>query len=87
VSSRGQIALPTLNDQVGAIASGAFPTGALVILPGGAWEQVGSDCSGCGHRLSGEGGPMSTSRRRPLSDAPREMPWNLIHLRNLIRPG
>jgi len=70
------------NDQAAAIASGSFPTRGMVILPA-SMGTVGRIASGVALDLVERVADVHLKEGRPLVIAPREMPWNLVHLRNL----
>jgi 4-hydroxy-3-polyprenylbenzoate decarboxylase len=70
------------NDQAAAIASGSFPTRGMVILPA-SMGTVGRIASGVALDLIERAADVHLKEGRPLVVAPRELPWNLIHLRNL----
>ncbi|MCT0249692.1 flavin prenyltransferase UbiX [Synechococcus sp. CS-205] len=70
------------NDQAAAIASGSFRTRGMVILPA-SMGTVGRIASGVALDLVERVADVHLKEGRPLVIAPREMPWNLVHLRNL----
>ncbi|MEB3322068.1 MAG: flavin prenyltransferase UbiX [Synechococcaceae cyanobacterium] len=70
------------NDQAAAIASGSFPTRGMVILPA-SMGTVGRIASGVALDLIERAADVHLKEGRPLVIAPRELPWNLVHLRNL----
>jgi 4-hydroxy-3-polyprenylbenzoate decarboxylase len=70
------------NDQASAIASGSYRTRGMVILPA-SMGTVGRIASGVALDLVERSADVQLKEGRPLVIAPREMPWNLIHLRNL----
>jgi 4-hydroxy-3-polyprenylbenzoate decarboxylase len=72
------------NDQAAAIASGSFPTRGMVILPA-SMGTVGRIASGVALDLIERAADVHLKEGRPLVIAPRELPWNLVHLRNLTR--
>ncbi|APD47281.1 UbiX family flavin prenyltransferase [Synechococcus sp. CS-602] len=80
--SSGQLRCHRWNDQAAAIASGSFPTRGMVILPA-SMGTVGRIASGVATDLVERVADVHLKEGRPLVIAPREMPWNLIHLRNL----
>jgi 4-hydroxy-3-polyprenylbenzoate decarboxylase len=71
------------NDQAAAIASGSFPTRGMVILPA-SMGTVGRIASGVAIDLLERTADVHLKEGRPLVIAPRELPWNAIHLRNLL---
>jgi len=72
------------NDQAAAIASGSFATRGMVILPA-SMGTVGRIATGVALDLIERAADVHLKESRPLVIAPRELPWNLIHLRNLTR--
>ncbi|CAK6695112.1 Flavin prenyltransferase UbiX [Synechococcus sp. CBW1107] len=70
------------NDQAAAIASGSFRTRGMVILPA-SMGTVGRIASGVALDLVERVADVHLKEGRPLVIAPREMPWSLVHLRNL----
>jgi flavin prenyltransferase len=81
-SSGGQLRCHRWNDQAAAIASGSFATRGMVILPA-SMGTVGRIASGVALDLIERAADVHLKEGRPLVIAPRELPWNLIHLRNL----
>ena len=80
--SDGQLICHRWNDQSASIASGSFQTRAMLILPC-SMGTVGRIASGVATDLIERSADVHLKERRPLVIAPREMPLNLIHLRNL----
>jgi 4-hydroxy-3-polyprenylbenzoate decarboxylase len=78
----GQLHCHRWNDQAAAIASGSFATRGMVILPA-SMGTVGRIASGVALDLIERAADVHLKEGRPLVIAPRELPWNLIHLRNL----
>ena len=72
------------NDQASAIASGSLQTRGMVILPA-SMGTVGRIASGVALDLIERAADVHLKEARPLVIAPRELPWNLVHLRNLTR--
>ena len=70
------------NDQAATIASGSFRTRGMVILPA-SMGSVGRIAAGVALDLIERAADVHLKEGRPLVIAPRELPWNLIHLRNL----
>jgi 4-hydroxy-3-polyprenylbenzoate decarboxylase len=81
-SSGGSLRCHRWNDQAAAIASGSFRTRGMVILPA-SMGTVGRIASGVALDLVERVADVHLKEGRPLVIAPREMPWNLVHLRNL----
>ena len=78
----GQLRCHRWNDQAAAIASGSFRTRGMVILPA-SMGTVGRIASGVALDLVERVADVHLKEGRPLVIAPREMPWSLVHLRNL----
>jgi 4-hydroxy-3-polyprenylbenzoate decarboxylase len=70
------------NDQAANIASGSVRTRGMVIVPC-SMGSVGRIAAGVATDLLERVADVHLKEGRPLVLAPREMPWNLIHLRNL----
>ena len=81
-TQEGTLTCHRWNDQSAPIASGSFRTKAMVILPC-SMGTVGRLASGMAQDLIERSADVHLKERRPLVIAPREMPFNLIHLRNL----
>ncbi|MFM7312683.1 MAG: flavin prenyltransferase UbiX [Cyanobium sp.] len=81
-TSAGQLRCHRWNDQAAAIASGSFRTLGMVILPA-SMGTVGRIASGVALDLIERAADVHLKEGRPLVIAPRELPWNLVHLRNL----
>ena len=80
--SEGNLICHRWDDQSASIASGSFQTRAMLILPC-SMGTVGRIASGMSMDLIERSADVHLKERRPLVIAPREMPLNLIHLRNL----
>jgi len=80
--SSGSLRCHRWNDQAAAIASGSFRTRGMVILPA-SMGTVGRIAAGVALDLIERAADVHLKEGRPLVIAPRELPWNLIHLRNL----
>ena len=78
----GELICHRWNDQSSSIASGSYRTKAMVIVPCG-MGTVGRINAGIATDLIERCADVHLKERRPLVIAPRETPWNLIHLRNL----
>ena len=78
----GRLRCHRWNDQAAAIASGSYPTHGMVILPA-SMGTVGRIASGVALDLIERAADVHLKEGRPLVIAPRELPWNLVHLRNL----
>jgi 4-hydroxy-3-polyprenylbenzoate decarboxylase len=81
-STGGKLHCHRWNDQAAAIASGSYPTRGMVILPA-SMGTVGRIASGVALDLIERAADVHLKEGRPLVIAPRELPWNLVHLRNL----
>ena len=80
--SAGGLVCHRWNDQSASIASGSFRTRAMLILPC-SMGTVGRIRAGVAMDLIERCADVHLKEGRPLVIAPREMPFNLIHLRNL----
>ncbi|MEB3200238.1 MAG: flavin prenyltransferase UbiX [Synechococcaceae cyanobacterium] len=80
--SGGSLRCHRWNDQAAAIASGSHLTRGMVILPA-SMGSVGRIAAGVATDLIERAADVHLKEGRPLVIAPRELPWNLIHLRNL----
>lgn len=83
-SQSGSLRCHRWNDQAAAIASGSHRTRGMVILPA-SMGTVGRIAAGVALDLIERAADVHLKESRPLVIAPRELPWNLIHLRNLTR--
>ena len=80
--SEGELRCHRWNDQAAGIASGSFQTRGMLILPA-SMGTIGRIASGVALDLIERAADVHLKEARPLVIAPRELPWNLIHLRNL----
>lgn len=80
--STGTLECHRWNDQAASIASGSVRTRGMVIVPC-SMGTVGRIAAGVATDLVERCADVHLKEGRPLVLAPREMPWNLIHLRNL----
>jgi 4-hydroxy-3-polyprenylbenzoate decarboxylase len=80
--SKGRLRCHRWDDQAAAIASGSYLTRGMVILPA-SMGCVGRIAAGVATDLIERAADVHLKEGRPLVIAPRELPWNLIHLRNL----
>ncbi len=81
-TSSGELHCHRWNDQAAAIASGSYRTRGMVILPA-SMGTVGRIASGVALDLIERAADVHLKEGRPLVISPREMPWSLVHLRNL----
>ena len=81
-SSSGSLRCHRWNDQATAIARGSHRTAGMVILPC-SMGAVGRMASGVATDLLERAADVHLKEGRPLVICPRELPWNLVHLRNL----
>ncbi|MCS5705109.1 MAG: flavin prenyltransferase UbiX [Cyanobacteriota bacterium] len=70
------------NDQAAPIASGSHRTRGMVILPC-SMGAVGRIAAGVATDLLERAADVHLKEARPLVICPRELPWSLVHLRNL----
>jgi len=82
--SSGVLRCHRWNDQAAAIASGSYRTRGMLILPA-SMGTVGRIATGVALDLIERAADVHLKEGRPLVIAPRELPWNLVHLRNLTR--
>jgi 4-hydroxy-3-polyprenylbenzoate decarboxylase len=78
----GELRCHRWNDQAATIASGSHRTRGMVILPA-SMGAVGRIASGVATDLLERCADVHLKEGRPLVICPRELPWNLVHLRNL----
>ena len=78
----GQLICHRWDDQSAVVASGSVPTKGMMVVPC-SMGTVGRLAAGLGGDLLERCADVHLKEGRPLVIAPREMPWNLLHLRNL----
>ena len=83
-TSAGSLRCHRWNDQAAPPASGSYRLRGMLILPA-SMGTVGRIASGVATDLIERAADVQLKEARPLVIAPREMPWNLIHLRNLTQ--
>jgi flavin prenyltransferase len=81
-TSKGELRCYRWNDQAAPMASGSYRSRGMLILPA-TMGTVGRVAAGIATDLIERCADVQLKEARPLVIAPREMPWNLIHLRNL----
>ncbi len=81
-TSQGHLRCHRWNDQAAPIASGSFRTRGMVILPC-SMGAVGRIAAGVATDLLERAADVHLKEGRPLVVCPRELPWSLVHLRNL----
>ncbi len=81
-TSSGRLRCHRWNDQAAPIASGSCRTRGMVILPA-SMGAVGRIAAGVATDLVERAADVHLKEGRPLVICPRELPWNLVHLRNL----
>jgi len=66
------------------LASGSFVTDGMVIVPC-SMNTLGLLAGGLGDTLITRAGQVALKENKPLIVVPREMPYNIIHLENMLR--
>lgn len=74
------------NDLFAAVASGSNPADAMVVCPC-SMGTAGRIAAGLSGTLLERAADVMLKERRPLLLVPRETPFNVIHLENLLRLG
>jgi len=67
-----------------ALASGSYRTQGMVVIPC-SMNTLGLMATGTGDHLLARAAQVTLKERRPLVVVPREMPYNIIHLENMLR--
>ena len=66
------------------LASGSYRTQGMVVIPC-TMNTLGLMATGTGDQLLARAAQVALKERRPLVVVPREMPYNIIHLENMLR--
>jgi len=66
------------------LASGSYRTHGMVVIPC-SMNTLGLMATGTGDQLLARAAQVTLKERRPLVVVPREMPYNIIHLENMLR--
>lgn len=66
------------------LASGSFRTCGMVVIPC-SMNTLGLLATGTGDQLLPRAAQVTLKERHPLIVVPREMPYNMIHLENMLR--
>lgn len=66
------------------LASGSYRTQGMVVIPC-SMNTLGLMATGTGEHLLARAAQVSLKERRPLVVVPREMPYNIIQLENMLR--
>ncbi len=82
--TNGSLKCHKWDDLAASISSGSYKTKAMLIIPC-SMGTVGRIASGISQDLISRCADVHLKEKRPLVIAPREMPWNIIHLENLTR--
>jgi len=67
-----------------ALASGSYRTHGMVVIPC-SMNTLGLMATCTGEHLLARAAQVTLKERRPLVVVPREMPYNIIHLENMLR--
>ena len=66
------------------LASGSYRTNGMAVIPC-SMNTLGLMATGTGDHLLARAAQVTLKERRPLVVVPREMPYNIIHLENMLR--
>lgn len=66
------------------LASGSYRTHGMVVIPC-SMNTLGLMATGTGDHLLARAAQVTLKERHPLVVVPREMPYNIIHLENMLR--
>ena len=83
-TSKGQLICLRWNDLAANVASGSYKTKGMVVIPS-TMGTIGRINSGISLDLIERVADVHLKEKRPLILVPREMPFNLIHLKNLTQ--
>lgn len=73
-----------IDDLFSPLASGSYRTKGMVVAPCSV-NTLGLLANGTGDNLLARAAQVMLKERRPLVVVPREMPYNIIHLENMLR--
>lgn len=73
-----------ISDLFSPLASGSYRTEGMIIIPC-SMNTLGLIANGVGENLLARVAQVTLKERRPLVIVPREMPYNIIHLENMLR--
>ncbi|HBW37675.1 UbiX family flavin prenyltransferase [Desulfosporosinus sp. BICA1-9] len=73
-----------IDDLFSSLASGSFRNDGMVVIPC-SMNTLGLLANGIGDNLLARAAQVMLKERRPLVVVPREMPYNIIHLENMLR--
>jgi flavin prenyltransferase len=66
------------------LASGSYRTSGMVVIPC-SMNTLGLMATGTGDHLLARAAQVTLKERHPLVVVPREMPYNIIHIENMLR--
>lgn len=79
-----QVRLHAIDDLFSPLASGSYRTDGMVVVPC-SMNTLGLLAAGTGEHLLARAAQVTLKERKPLVVVPREMPYNVIHLENMLR--